>query len=160
VTSQSTPKFHMRRRDREITDPEKLRDVIRKATVCHLGLADGGEPYVVPVNFGCENNCLYFHSAASGHKIDLLKKNNRICFEIDADIEIQRTEKNLCKVNYRSVIGRGKAIFLKSRDDKERGIRAIMRQCAGGEYEVPQDLDSVVVVRIDIEDMTGKQAGY
>jgi hypothetical protein len=35
-----------------------------------------------------------------------------------------------------------------------------MRQCAGGEYEVPQNLDSVVVVRIDIDTLTGKQAGY
>jgi nitroimidazol reductase NimA-like FMN-containing flavoprotein (pyridoxamine 5'-phosphate oxidase superfamily) len=74
----------------------------RSATVCHLGLADGGEPYVVPVNFGYANDCLYFHSAQSGHKIDLLKRNPRVCFEIDTDLQILKTEKNNCQVNYRS----------------------------------------------------------
>lgn len=160
MVKQNTPKFHMRRRDREITDPEKLRSVIKKATVCRLGLADGGEPYVVPVNFGYEDNCIYFHSAASGHKIDVLKKNPRVCFEIDADIEILRHEKNKCQVNYRSVIGRGTAVFLNSMEEKTRAIKVIMRQCAGGEYDIPSYLDRTAVVRIDIENLTGKQAGY
>lgn len=150
----------MRRRDREITDHDKLRSIIKKAIVCHLGLADGGEPYVVPVNYGYENDCIYFHSAASGHKIDLLKKNQRVCFEIEADVEILRTEKNKCQVNYRSVIGRGTAIFLETAEEKTRAIRAIMRQSAGFEYDIPSYLDKTAVIRIDIESLTGKQAGY
>ena len=158
--AEHSAQFHMRRRDREITDPDKLRSIIKRAIVCHLGLADGGEPYVVPVNFGYENDCLYFHSAASGHKIDLLKKNQRVCFEIEADVEILRTEKNKCQVNYRSVIGRGTAVFLETAEEKTRAIRAIMRQCAGFEYDIPAYLDKTAVIRIDIESLTGKQAGY
>ena len=160
MTSQTQPTFHMRRRDREITDPEKLKDIIKKATVCHLGLADCGEPYVVPVNFGYENDCLYFHSAASGHKVDLLKKNNRVCFEIDGDYSIETTPKNACKVKYRSIIGGGMAHFLSDHEEKVRGLKAIVRQCVGIDYKIPDDLDDTLVVKIDIESLTGKQAVY
>jgi len=150
----------MRRRDREITDAEKLKEILKKSTVCHLGLADGGEPYVVPVNFGYDNGCIYFHSAQSGHKIDLLKKNPRVCFEVDTDLQILKTEKNNCQVNYRSLIGRGKAVFLENAEEKARALKVIMRQCAGFEYDIPSYLDRTAVVRIEIESLTGKQAGY
>jgi hypothetical protein len=159
--AEQSRKFHLRRKDREITDRTRIEDVMRKATVVHLGMVDGDEAYVVPVNFGYEENCLYFHSAAKGHKIDLLKKNNRVCFEIDGDVKIESSEKSRCNVKYRSVIGRGTAHILEDQDEKIRGIKTIMRQCDGSEFEFPQDsLKSVLVFRIDIENLSGKQAGY
>ena len=158
---QNKRKFHMRLKDREITDFGKIEEVIRKAIVCHLGLVDNGEPYIVPVNFGYENKAIYFHSALKGRKVDLLKRNNRVCFELETDVEIGKTEKSSCAVKYRSVIGTGKAHILEDKQEKTRGLKAIMRQCAGGEYEFSEDrLGTVLVVRIDIEEITGKQAGY
>ena len=71
----------MCRKDREITDPEKIRAVIGECAVCRLGLADGKRVYVVPVNFGhveeAGRHVLYFHGAKEGRKMDLIRQNGR-----------------------------------------------------------------------------------
>lgn len=153
-------KFHMRRKDREITDPEIIKGIIKKATVCRLGLVDNGEAYIVPVNYGYEENCLYFHSALKGRKVDILKKHNKVGFEIEGDYQIGKSEKSKCNVRYQCVIGKGTACFVEDEDEKIRGLKAIIRQCAESEYEFSRDkLSTVLVVRIDIESMTGKQGG-
>ena len=75
----------MRRKDKEIADKKEIESIIERANVCRIGLSENNLPYVVPVNFGYKNNNIYFHSAPMGKKIDILKKNNNICFEIDID---------------------------------------------------------------------------
>jgi nitroimidazol reductase NimA-like FMN-containing flavoprotein (pyridoxamine 5'-phosphate oxidase superfamily) len=157
----SETNFHMRRKDREITDPEKIRDIIKKATVCRLGLVDDNEAYIVPLNFGYENNCLYLHSALKGHKVDLLRKSNIVSFEIEGDYKIDKTEKSGCNVQYQSVIGKGTANIVENTQEKIRGLKSIMRQCTGSEYDFsPDRLNTVLIVRIDINTMTCKQAGF
>lgn len=154
-------RFHMRRKDREVTDLREIEQITRKATVCHLGLVDNDEPYVVPVNFGYEKNVLYFHSALEGRKIVLIKKNNKVCFELDTDVKIGKTDRSDCGVRYKSVIGTGRAYILENNEEKVRGLKSIMRQCAGGEYSFSEKrLDTVLVIRIDIENIAGKQSGY
>ena len=65
----------MRRRDREITDREKMLEIVAECDCCRLGLVDNGEAYIVPMNFGFEDAgsalTLYFHCAAEGRKLDL-----------------------------------------------------------------------------------------
>jgi len=154
-------KFHLRRKDKEITESREIEAVIKKATVCRLGLVDRDESYIVPVNFGYERNAIYFHSALEGRKVELIKRNNKVCFEIDTDVAIEKTDKSNCSVKYRSVIGRGKACILESNEEKLRGLKTIMRQCTGGEYSFSEErLDSVLVVEIRIEKITGKQSGF
>ena len=154
-------KFHLRRKDKEITDSGEIERVIKKATVCRLGLVDKDEAYIVPVNFGYERNAIYFHSAVEGRKVELIKRNNKVCFEIEADVGIEKTDKSNCSVHYRSVIGTGRAYILESNEKKLRGLKSIMRQCTGGEYSFLEErLDSVVVVEIKIENITGKQSGF
>ena len=159
---QSDKKFHLRREDKEIIDSEKIEEVIKKATVCRLGLVDRDEAYIVPVNFGYERNAVYFHSALEGRKIELIKKNNKVCFEIDTDVEVNKAEET-CDwgMKYRSVIGAGRAHILETDEEKLRGLKVIMRQCAGGEYGFSEEKwDSVLVVEIKIESITGKQSGF
>ncbi len=154
-------KFHLRRKDKEIIDSEEIEAVIRKATVCRLALVDRDESYIVPVNFGYERNAIYFHSALEGRKVELIKRNSKVCFEIDTDVAIEETDKSNCSVKYRSVIGRGRACILESNEEKLHGLKAIMRQCTGGEYSFSEErLDSVLVVEIKIENVTGKQSGF
>ena len=66
----------MRRRDREITDREKMLEIVAECDCCRLGLVDNGEAYIVPMNFGFEDAgsalTLYFHCAAEGRKLDLI----------------------------------------------------------------------------------------
>ena len=82
------------------------------------------EPYLVTVNYGYKKNCLYFHSAPDGQKIDMIRKNPNVCFMVYTDDQIVSGE-NPCKdwsVKYRSVIGYGKASILKDPGEKTEGI--------------------------------------
>ena len=77
---------------RKITGINEIEEIINKAGVCHLGLVDGDEPYVVPFSFGYERGALYFHGNMKGRKIELIRKNNRVCFEMETDVEVKEAE--------------------------------------------------------------------
>jgi len=144
---------------RKITDTEEIEGIINKATVCHLGLVDGDEPYVVPVCFGYERGALYFHSNSRGRKVELIRKNNKICFEMEVDMEVKRAEE-ACDwaMKYMSVIGMGRACILEKDEEKSHGLRLITKRYAGDELSFPKsELDKTLVVRVDIESVTGKQ---
>lgn len=160
----------MRKKEREITDPGEIESIIQKAQVCRVAMADGNQPYVVPVCFGYEKACpehsrrgaLYVHGALAGRKIDVLKKNNRVCFEMDADVEIRGAEK-ACKfsLKYRSVIGTGKVRFLDKDEAKTRALDVIMKHYSDRSFTFSKpDLDSVLVWKIEIDSLSGKKAGY
>jgi len=152
----------MRKKEKEITDPAEIEQIIKQAKVCRLGLVDGSEPYVVPVCFGYENNAFYFHCAPEGRKLELIKNNNRVCLEIDTDVEITGAEKPCgWSARYRSVIGVGRAHILEDEADKIRGLTVLMRQFEGKGSAVEfEKADRTAVVRIDIENITGKKSGY
>jgi len=152
----------MRRKEKEITSLEEIEEIIKRSKVCRIGLVDGDEPYIVPVCFGYEGNALYFHSAPEGRKIDLIRRNSRVCFEIDIDVEIVSGEKPCgWKTKYRSVMGTGRAIILKKDEDKVQGLSAIMKQyssnVSGLEFE---KLDAAAVVKVEIDHIAGKKSGY
>lgn len=152
----------MRKKEKEINDPAEIEQVIKQARVCRIGFVDGNEPYVVPVCFGYEKNTFYFHCAPEGRKIDLIKKNNQVCVEIEADVEIINAE-NPCgwSIKYRSVIGVGRAYILEDEEDKNRGLTVLMRQFGEKEPDMEfEKADRVAVVRIDIEHIAGKKSGY
>ena len=75
----------MRRTDLEVTDRKHMREILEDCPLVHLGLSDGSEPYVIPMNFGVEmdeQTCVfYFHCAREGRKLDIMAKNPRVCVE-------------------------------------------------------------------------------
>lgn len=82
----------MRRRDREVSDPAKIREIIAACHCCRLGFADGGKIYIVPLNFGYQEEdgqrTFFFHSAPEGRKIDLIEKTHYAGFELDAHYQL------------------------------------------------------------------------
>ncbi|OQX02670.1 MAG: pyridoxamine 5'-phosphate oxidase [Desulfobacteraceae bacterium IS3] len=151
----------MIRKEREIKEKSEIESVILKAQICRIAMTDGEYPYIVPLCFGYEENALYFHSATIGKKLDLLNKNNKVCFELDADTEIKTAEK-ACKwgMKYKSVIGCGEAFFVEDIEQKRRALDIIMQHYSGSPpFEYPEAvLRKIAVIRIDIREMTGKQA--
>ena len=144
---------------RKITDIEEIEGIINKAIVCHIGLVDGDEPYVVPVCFGYERNVLYFHGNLKGRKIELIKKNNKICFEMEIDVEVKRAEE-ACDwgIKYMSVIGVGRAYIVEKEDEKSHALDLITKRYAGDALSFPKsEMDKTLVMRVDIESITGKQ---
>ncbi len=149
----------MIRKDREITSRDEIESIINKALVCRLAMADENGPYMVPLSFGYRDNYLYFHCAKEGRKLDILKKNNRVCFEIDADHEIVMSEK-ACKwgMKYKSVIGFGNVFFIEDVESKKKALGIIMRHYSGRSFEFEEkEVNRVVIFKVEIESMTGKK---
>jgi nitroimidazol reductase NimA-like FMN-containing flavoprotein (pyridoxamine 5'-phosphate oxidase superfamily) len=152
----------MRRKDKEITDEAVIQSIIHKSPVCRLAISDGDHPYVVPLCFGYKDNALYFHSAREGKKLDIIRKNHNVCFEFDIDHEMMESEK-ACEwgIRYRSVIGFGKASIIDDLDAKRAALDIIMAHYSEGSHSYPDSaLNKTIIIRIDIESLTGKQSEY
>ena len=152
----------MRRKEREIKDKNEIESVIERAAVCRIALSDNNVPYIVPLNFGYKDNCLYFHSAPKGKKIDIMRRNNNVCFELDIDHELIESE-TPCNysMKYRSVIGFGKAFFVDDFEEKRMALNTIMQHYSGDPYEFSENqIKNVAVIKIEIDSMTGKKSGY
>jgi len=151
----------MRRKEQEIADRSLLEAILQQARVCHIAMAVDNEPYVVPISFGYHDGCLYLHSAPEGRKIDLLRRNNRVCFEIDLD-EGLVAEGPPCawSIRYRSVIGTGRAYFIEDQKEKRKALDIIVAHYGEPGAYAEQSLAQVAVIRIEIDEMTGKQSGY
>ncbi len=152
----------MRRKDREIVNREGIESVIRKAFVCHLAMCEGASPYVVPLCFGYDNGILYFHSAGEGRKLEALRQNDRVCFELSVDQEIVMSG-DPCHwdMKYRSIIGFGRASLVENLDEKQRALDAIVAHYADGSFTYPEaTVQEMAVIRVKIESMTGKTFGY
>ena len=150
----------MRRKEKEIVEKKDIETVIAAARVCRLAMSDNEQPYIVPLCFGYADDVLYIHSAMEGKKLDILKKNNRVCFEIDIDTEV-KIGKTPCEwgMRFRSVIGFGKAHFIDDAESKRSALDTIMRQYSNDAFEYPDKvMDKTVVIRVEIESMTGKRA--
>jgi len=155
----------LRRKDREVKDKETIESIIKGATVCRIALSENNVPYIVPVAFGYKDNCLYFHSAPQGRKIDVIKQNNNVCFELDIDCELAKKSEQPCSwsMKYRSVIGFGKAFFIDGVKEKRTALNIIVEHYSGNpnEYPYPEDvISNMAVIKVEIDSMTGKQSGY
>ncbi len=152
----------MRRKDKEINDIASIEDIILKARVCRLALSENGQPYIVPLCFGYKDNIFYFHSAREGKKLDILRSNNNICFEIDIDHELSKEENACdCSMKYKSVIGFGKAVFIEDIETKRKALDIIMQHYSDGSFEYPVDtIKNTAIIRVEVDSMTGKKSGY
>lgn len=155
----------MRRKDKEIIDINEKIKIINQNKVCRLGLSENNNPYIVPLNYGYsfENNVLllYFHSAADGKKLDIIKKNNKACFEIDCDCALIDAEK-ACNYGYayKSIIGFGEIIILETTEEKIKGLDKMMRHQTEKEIQYnfdEQELKKVTVYKMIVNEFTGKQ---
>ncbi len=129
--------------------------------VVRLALNDGEVPYLLPFNYGYRDRCIYIHSAPEGRKIDLLKKNNKVSFEITSIAELI-TGKTACKwaMKYRSVIGTGEVEILTNPEEKIDGLNVLMKHNGfTGVYEYHEKhLANVVILKLTIQGMTAKQS--
>jgi len=149
----------MRRKDKEIKDKAEIERIIQKALVCRVALSDGDSPYVFPVCFGFKDGTIYFHSAQEGKKIEILRKNNKVCFELDIDTELVEGEGG-CDwgIRYSSVIGFGTASFIKDIEEKKKALHVLLEHYSDKAYEFPEpSLNQVAVIKIRVESMTGKK---
>lgn len=154
----------MRRSDREVTDDDRINQVIMDCHCCRLGFWDGAEVYVVPLNFGFEHRngerILYFHSAKTGRKIDLIRETQSAGFEMDTNYRLNEGE-IACEYSARflSVIGNGKVELLEDPVQKEAALQVIMFHSTGKrDWEFQEKmLNAVSIFRLTVTKISCKE---
>ena len=150
------------KRERQVTDPEQILHILDTAKVLHLGLAVDSEPYVVPMNYGYTMEdgrlTLYLHSAVKGRKLDMIRKNPNVFFEMDCD-RMPFEGRVPCQYGlvYSSIMGRGTATLVEDVEEKKRAMTILMKTQTGKDFSFEDRLVSIVtVIRIDAAEYTAK----
>ena len=152
----------MTKRERQVTDKNQILRILDTAKVLHLGLAVDNEPYVVPMNYGYTEEdgklVLYLHSALQGKKLDMIRENPRVFFELECDQAPFEGEKP-CQYGlvYSSVMGRGTAGIVEDVEEKKKAMAILMKTQTQKEFSFDDKLVSIVaVIRIDVAEYTAK----
>ncbi len=154
----------MRRKDREITEYGKILEVMEKCDCCRLGFVDEGSAYIVPLNFGFLEQdgkiTLYFHGAHEGRKMDLLKKQEVLGFEMDTAHRLKESE-TACEYSYfyQSIIGKGRVLLVLDAAERKKAILQIMRHYSGrGDWELGEEAAARAAVwKLEVLELSGKE---
>ncbi len=145
----------------KIKDQKILEEILLEAQYLRLALCNDDRPYIVPMSFGYKNDAVYLHSSRKGTKIDLIRKNKNVCFEVDDFYQtLPSDEPCSYYMKYRSIVGYGTATILGKKEEIKDGLQIIIDHFHNKEYSIDDlNLNGVAVIRIDVEDMHGRQYG-
>ena len=152
----------MTKRERQITDESQILKILDTAKVLHLGLSVNDEPYVVPMNYGYKMEegklVLYLHSAVRGKKLDMIRSNCRVFFELDCDrVPFEGDKPCQYGMVYSSVMGRGTARIIEDVKEKKQAMTVLMKTQTSKDFSFDDKLVSIVaVIRIDVAEYTAK----
>ena len=153
--------FRPMRRNRQQLSTEECEHILGCCTSGVLALTgDGGYPYAVPLSYVYADGAIIFHSAMQGHKVDAIKRDNRCSFCVIEKDEIRPAE---FTTHFRSVIAFGHIRILEDIDEKVQALRLLGRRYSPGDepglqHEIDKSLDHVLLLRLDIDHLSGKEA--
>ena len=152
--------FHIRRKDREITDADELKKVLRSTKYVTIALCMDNEPYLVSLSHGYDEkrNCLYFHCANEGKKLVYAKANSNVWGQAVQDYGVT----DECDYAYVSVHFSGRVCLVEDLSEKQHAIKVIVRQLSANPEEKlakikPEKLAKTTIGRIDIDYVSGKK---
>jgi len=146
-------------------NPETIKEVIDKCDACFIGMVDENNmPYVLPFNFGYDGKCLFFHSAPTGRKMDILKQKPHVCVAFSADHQLAKQSDNVAcsySMKFRSVLAFGKVEFIDDYEQKIDALNHIMEKYTGKKfpYNAPA-VNNVEVFKLNIDNIMVKESGY
>ncbi len=153
--------FRPMRRNRQQLSREECERILDRCTSGVLALTgDGGYPYAVPLSYVYADGAIIFHSAAEGHKVDAIRRDNRCSFCVIEQDDIRPAE---FTTYFRSVIAFGRIHILEDTDEKVQALRQLGRRYTpndepGLQHEIDKSLDRVLLLRLEIDHLSGKQA--
>ena len=153
----------MRRRDKEIASHAEVEELLSNALVGRLGTCSDNIPYITPVNYVYDNYKIYFHSAHEGRKIENIRHNQQVCFEIDKMISIIPGMRMPCgsTAEYKSVIMFGDIRVVADIDEKTVALNKLIEKYAPEAPRLPHSSDAAErtnVLVIDVKEITAKQS--
>lgn len=154
-------KFRAMRRRRQQLSQEESINILEHATSGTLALlGDDDYPYAVPLSFVYHEGCLYFHSAVEGHKIDAIQRHGKASFCV---IDQDNVQGEQYTTYFRSVIAFGHIGIIDNADEKLAAARLLgnrynPHQDEALQKEIDKGLHRMVMIRMRIEHLTGKEA--
>ncbi|MDH6354854.1 nitroimidazol reductase NimA-like FMN-containing flavoprotein (pyridoxamine 5'-phosphate oxidase superfamily) [Dysgonomonas sp. PH5-45] len=147
-----------------IEEKQIIEKIIRSAQTCHVAMIDTeGLPYVIPMNFGYEEEIIYLHSAPEGSSIEALEKNPEVCIVFCTDAVLRYQHQDVaCSYGIKgsSVMCRGKVTFEENLDEKAKALNIIMRQYSDRQFKYSEPaLRNVKVWKVEVASMTSKRFG-
>lgn len=148
----------------QITDRKEMEAFILQQTHCMVGLVDTeGNPYVIPMNFTYTDGCIYLHSGPAGGKLEMLKRNSRVCITFCEDGKLVWMHPQMAcsySMKARSVMCRGNVRLIDEMDEKRRILTLLMKHytdypCGFSDPAVR----NVCVWEVKVDEMTGKSFG-
>ena len=126
-----------------------------------------GFPQIIPMNFVFLNNSVYVHSHIRGEKIENIKRNSKVGFEVDRNLEFLPSyfsdpdDASLADTLYISVVIKGEAILVEDKKEKVLALNGLMEKYQPeGRYTPMSDdmdvLDATAVIKVTPKEMNGK----
>ena len=154
----------MRRANREIKDPLELEEILRTCDSCRIAIHAGTFPYIVALNYGYEYQngalTLYFHSANQGRKLDLLREDPHVGFQMDCDHVFRHLDRGMqCTMDYRSIVGTGTISFVEDRAEFEKATRLLLEHHGSPEGFVVTDahFKATTILKLTAHSFTDKK---
>jgi nitroimidazol reductase NimA-like FMN-containing flavoprotein (pyridoxamine 5'-phosphate oxidase superfamily) len=145
---------------RFIESRKEMEEILRGQTLGFLGLAAGGEPYVVPLTYAYCGGRIIFHCALTGKKLDFLRANPQVCFAVGSQSGgiIRHPEGAVCRADHDSVICRGEARIVEDPERRRRLLDEFNRALEpDAEAITPEAAAKCGTVEIRITEMTGRR---
>ena len=152
----------------EIKSKEKIIEFLSSQQTGRISSIDeNGYPQIIPMNFVFINDVVYMHSHIKGEKLENIKRNQKVGFEVDKSLEFlpsyfsDPTDASLADTLYISVVIKGNASIILDKEEKTTALNGLMKkyQPEGGYEPIKPEmdvLDEVVVIKIVPESLRGK----
>ncbi|MGB5910773.1 MAG: pyridoxamine 5'-phosphate oxidase family protein [Promethearchaeia archaeon] len=157
-------KYHMRKQEKEITNREKIYDILKRGKYTILSLCRDNEPYIVTLSYGFDDkrNSLYLHTANQGLKIEFIEKNPSICGTV---IEDRGYKMNKCSHAYCSIVFWGKISVIEDLKEKKHAFNVLVNHLEDNPDKIQKkflkkdtDYYNTCLLRLDIIEITGKKS--
>ena len=152
----------------EIKSKEKIAEFLNSEQTGRISSIDSeGYPQIIPMNFVFINDVIYMHSHTKGEKLENIKRNQKVGFEVDRSLEFLPSyfsdpkDASLADTLYISVVIKGLGSIIGDRDEKTLALNGLMTkyQPEGGYEPIKPEmdvLDEVAVIKIIPMTLRGK----
>ena len=152
----------------EIKSKERIIEFLSSQQTGRISSIDeNGFPQIIPMNFVFISDAVYIHSHIRGEKLDNIRRNQKVGFEVDKSLEFlpsyfsDPTDASLADTLYISVVIKGNASIVSDKEEKTNALNGLMKkyQPEGGYEPIKPDMDvlkEVEVIKIIPESLRGK----
>ena len=147
-----------------IVEKEKIEDILKSEKICFVGFSDeNGIPYVLPMNYGYENDTIYLHSAPEGKALEILAHNRNVCITFCTQPKlIWQHPEVACsyRMQCASIVCNGKVVFEEEFEEKVRIMNIIMRQYINKDFEYSDPaINNVKIWKVEVDTIAAKEFG-